>query len=200
MLVTQRLSNERSTWSSRRPGGARDEGIEALYRIGDCVAPRIIAEAIFDGHRLAREIDSENPAVRCRTSASGSCSGRPSSPRWLTGKCGAVGGVRDRTLRPRSFRVRTWKVRARNERGLRRCVTGVIRRCHGFRSISGQASRVALIKTDFPLRSARLRNLDRVADGAGSPPASGARGRRSGPGARAARVPPVSQERLDGRA
>ena len=41
----------------------RAEGIEALYRIGDCVAPRIVAEASFDGHRLAREIDSENPAV-----------------------------------------------------------------------------------------------------------------------------------------
>jgi len=27
------------------------------------VAPRIIAEAIFDGHRLAREIDSPNPAL-----------------------------------------------------------------------------------------------------------------------------------------
>jgi dimethylamine/trimethylamine dehydrogenase len=39
------------------------EGVEALYRIGDCVAPRVAAEAIFDGHRLAREIDSENPAV-----------------------------------------------------------------------------------------------------------------------------------------
>ena len=44
-------------------------------------------------------------------------------------------------MRPRSFRVRTWKVRARNERGLRRCVTGVIRRCHGSRSISDQSSR-----------------------------------------------------------
>jgi dimethylamine/trimethylamine dehydrogenase len=38
-------------------------GIEAVYRIGDCVAPRMISEAIFDGHRLAREIDSENPEV-----------------------------------------------------------------------------------------------------------------------------------------
>jgi dimethylamine/trimethylamine dehydrogenase len=27
------------------------------------LAPRIPAEAIFDGHRLAREIDSENPTV-----------------------------------------------------------------------------------------------------------------------------------------
>ena len=39
-----------------------DAGIEALYRIGDCVAPRLIADAIFDGHRLAREIDSHDPA------------------------------------------------------------------------------------------------------------------------------------------
>ena len=39
------------------------EEIEALYRIGDCVAPRLIADCIFDGHRLAREIDTENPAV-----------------------------------------------------------------------------------------------------------------------------------------
>lgn len=37
-------------------------GIEALYRIGDCVAPRPqVADAIFDGHRLAREIDSADP-------------------------------------------------------------------------------------------------------------------------------------------
>jgi dimethylamine/trimethylamine dehydrogenase len=38
-------------------------GIEHVYRIGDCVAPRMISEAIFDGHRLAREIDGPDPAV-----------------------------------------------------------------------------------------------------------------------------------------
>ena len=55
---------KRSTCELKAEEEALDaEGIEALYRIGDCVAPRIIAEAIFDGHRLAREIDSENPAV-----------------------------------------------------------------------------------------------------------------------------------------
>jgi dimethylamine/trimethylamine dehydrogenase len=37
-------------------------GISGLYRIGDAVAPRMISEAIFDGHRLAREIDREDPA------------------------------------------------------------------------------------------------------------------------------------------
>jgi dimethylamine/trimethylamine dehydrogenase len=41
----------------------RQEGIEAVYRIGDCLAPRTIAENIFDGHRLAREIDAPDPAV-----------------------------------------------------------------------------------------------------------------------------------------
>src|SRR5919106_159294 len=44
-------------------------------------------------------------------------------------------------MTPRSSAGRTWKVRVRNERGVRRCVTGVIRRCHGFRSVSGQSSK-----------------------------------------------------------
>jgi dimethylamine/trimethylamine dehydrogenase len=34
-----------------------------VYRIGDCVALRLIADCVFDGHRLAREIDSPNPAA-----------------------------------------------------------------------------------------------------------------------------------------
>ena len=36
-------------------------GIGGLYRIGDAAAPRMISEAIFDGHRLAREIDQKDP-------------------------------------------------------------------------------------------------------------------------------------------
>ncbi len=36
--------------------------LEAVYAVGDCVAPRVIADAIFDGHRLAREIDAADPA------------------------------------------------------------------------------------------------------------------------------------------
>jgi dimethylamine/trimethylamine dehydrogenase len=64
VLVTQRLSNESLYLTLKADEEAlRAEGIEAVYRIGDCVAPRVISEAIFDGHRLAREIDSENPAV-----------------------------------------------------------------------------------------------------------------------------------------
>ncbi|MBS1881421.1 MAG: FAD-dependent oxidoreductase [Actinobacteria bacterium] len=45
------------------PGRLEAEGIEAVYRIGDCVAPRLISENIFDGHRLAREIDGDDPGV-----------------------------------------------------------------------------------------------------------------------------------------
>jgi dimethylamine/trimethylamine dehydrogenase len=64
VLVTQRLSNESLYLSLKDDEEAlRAEGIEAVYRIGDCVAPRLISEAIFDGHRLAREIDAENPSV-----------------------------------------------------------------------------------------------------------------------------------------
>ena len=38
------------------------ENVEAVYRIGDCAAPRLLADAIFDGHRLGRELDSPEPA------------------------------------------------------------------------------------------------------------------------------------------
>ena len=41
-------------------------GVEAVYRIGDCVAPRTISEAIFDGYRMAREIDGPDPSVAPR--------------------------------------------------------------------------------------------------------------------------------------
>lgn len=38
--------------------------IAAVYEIGDCVSPRmLLADAIFDGARLAREIDGEDPAT-----------------------------------------------------------------------------------------------------------------------------------------
>ena len=53
-----------STTSSRAdPERLEQEEIEAVYRIGDCVAPRLIAECVFDGHRLAREIDSPDPRM-----------------------------------------------------------------------------------------------------------------------------------------
>jgi dimethylamine/trimethylamine dehydrogenase len=47
---------------STDPAALERSGIAALYAIGDCVSPRLLADCIFDGHRLAREIDSPNPA------------------------------------------------------------------------------------------------------------------------------------------
>jgi len=56
VLVTQRMSDDAlfHDLDGRRA---------AVFRIGDCVAPRLLSEAIFDGHRLAREIDGEDPEV-----------------------------------------------------------------------------------------------------------------------------------------
>ena len=64
VLVTQQVSDDalykelvgdRAAWDAA--------GIESIYRIGDCAAPRMISEAIFDGHRMAREIDGPDPSV-----------------------------------------------------------------------------------------------------------------------------------------
>jgi dimethylamine/trimethylamine dehydrogenase len=64
VLVTQRVSDDALYLElSSDPEALAAEGVEAVYRIGDCASPRHAADAVFDGHRLAREIDSENPAV-----------------------------------------------------------------------------------------------------------------------------------------
>ena len=64
VLCTQRQSND-ELYHELRSDKQRleSEGIEAVYMIGDAAAPRMIPDAIFDGHRLAREIDSPNPAM-----------------------------------------------------------------------------------------------------------------------------------------
>ena len=64
VLVTQQVSDDALYRELVGDQQALDAaGIEAVYRIGDCVAPRMISEAIFDGHRLAREIDGTDPAI-----------------------------------------------------------------------------------------------------------------------------------------
>jgi dimethylamine/trimethylamine dehydrogenase len=64
MLITRRKSDDQLFFEL---DGRRDDrhsaDISALYRIGDCVAPQNLSEAIFSGHRLAREIDERDPAV-----------------------------------------------------------------------------------------------------------------------------------------
>jgi len=64
VLVTQQVSDDALYRELVDDRAALDAaGIEAVYRIGDCVAPRMISEAIFDGHRLAREIDGPDPSI-----------------------------------------------------------------------------------------------------------------------------------------
>jgi dimethylamine/trimethylamine dehydrogenase len=64
VLVTQQVSEDALYRALVGDAEAlRTAGIEAVYRIGDCVAPRMISEAIFDGHRLAREMDAQEPSV-----------------------------------------------------------------------------------------------------------------------------------------
>jgi dimethylamine/trimethylamine dehydrogenase len=62
VLVTQRLSDTRLyTALMSDPAALAANGIEGVFRIGDCLEPRIIADVVFDGHRLGREIDSPDP-------------------------------------------------------------------------------------------------------------------------------------------
>jgi dimethylamine/trimethylamine dehydrogenase len=64
VLVTQRLSDDALYQQlNADPDALAGAGISGLYQIGDCILPSLIAEAVFSGHRLAREIDSPNPAV-----------------------------------------------------------------------------------------------------------------------------------------
>ena len=64
MLVTQRISDDALYRElSDDPDVLAGAGISGIYQIGDCVLPSLTAEAVFSGHRLAREIDSPNPAV-----------------------------------------------------------------------------------------------------------------------------------------
>jgi dimethylamine/trimethylamine dehydrogenase len=64
VLVTQQVSDDALYRELIGDRAALDAaGIDAVYRIGDCVAPRMISEAIFDGHRLAREIDGPDPSI-----------------------------------------------------------------------------------------------------------------------------------------
>jgi dimethylamine/trimethylamine dehydrogenase len=64
VLVTQRISDDALYYElAGDEDGLAAAGIKGLYQIGDCQLPSLIAEAVFSGHRLAREIDSPNPRV-----------------------------------------------------------------------------------------------------------------------------------------
>ena len=52
MRCTGRLKERQGEWAKN--------GIKGVYLIGDAEAPRLIADATFSGHRLAREIEEPN--------------------------------------------------------------------------------------------------------------------------------------------
>ena len=62
ILATSRIPNDAlyRELKERKSEWAR-AGLAAVVRAGDCVAPRLIYNTVFDGHRLAREFESENP-------------------------------------------------------------------------------------------------------------------------------------------
>lgn len=55
VLATQRVSQDDLYHDLvADPDALARAGIVAVHRIGDCIAPRLLAEATFDGHRLGR--------------------------------------------------------------------------------------------------------------------------------------------------
>jgi len=67
VLVTGRLPDNSLYQSLRgRSAQMQDTGIESLHRIGDCLVPSSIADAVYRGHKLAREADAmvENIVAR----------------------------------------------------------------------------------------------------------------------------------------
>jgi dimethylamine/trimethylamine dehydrogenase len=62
VVVTGRHSNDALFHDLKgREGDWAKNGIKAAYLIGDAEAPRLIADATFTGHRVAREIEEANP-------------------------------------------------------------------------------------------------------------------------------------------
>ena len=62
ILCTARMSNN-SLFRELKTRKAEwaEQDIKTVYQIGDCHAPRLIANCVFDGHRLAREFESADP-------------------------------------------------------------------------------------------------------------------------------------------
>jgi dimethylamine/trimethylamine dehydrogenase len=59
-MVTARVSEE-SLFLALRGEEGSNPGLETLRCIGDCLVPSTIAQAIWDGHRSARELQSSEP-------------------------------------------------------------------------------------------------------------------------------------------
>jgi dimethylamine/trimethylamine dehydrogenase len=63
VLMTSRTSDDALLRALRgRTVDASSGDVGAVYGIGDCIAPRLLSDCVFDGHRLAREIDGGDPS------------------------------------------------------------------------------------------------------------------------------------------
>ena len=63
VTITSRLPNDELQQSlEKREGEWRDAGIEAVTPIGDCLAPGLIAHAVYAGQRYAQEFDTTRRA------------------------------------------------------------------------------------------------------------------------------------------
>lgn len=64
VMCTSRIA-DRALYDDLRADQAKldQAGISGPYLIGSASAPRMIYHSVYDGHRLAREIDTRNPAV-----------------------------------------------------------------------------------------------------------------------------------------
>lgn len=62
VVCSARIPND-SLWRelSKRKDEWEKHEIQAIYQAGDCFAPGLIAQAVFEGHRIAREFESSNP-------------------------------------------------------------------------------------------------------------------------------------------
>ena len=68
VLVTHQVPDD-GLYQALRPAPERRSaaGISGVFVIGDAQSPRWISEAVFDGHRLAREIDLPDPSFPAET-------------------------------------------------------------------------------------------------------------------------------------
>jgi dimethylamine/trimethylamine dehydrogenase len=81
LLCTSRRSNDvlyralavrRNEWHAH--------GIAGIYQAGDCYAPRYLVDAIFDGHRIAREFESPDPQRPLSAARERAIWGQPTFP------------------------------------------------------------------------------------------------------------------------
>ena len=65
ILCTSRSSNDLlyKNLKNKLLNSDNKEFLKNVFQVGDCYAPRLLPDTIFDAHRLAREFESDNPQI-----------------------------------------------------------------------------------------------------------------------------------------